>query len=575
MSKEFVKARINLASITKAANQQNELAYFITSKIENYKFSSEYLDSWAQIKYSADDCFLNWVKSLFKDENFIAFYKYLRFPLPSAKLIHDKIEPQLMRVFNSEDAAFRYDVTGKEESDFIQGLNPKQFNQDIFREFLYYHNSIYITDMDNEVVNKPYGYYVDINNVVSIEVKNNKIIRIAYRASVNYEGKVIKGYVYIDKDQYQFIDNDYNEIISSPHDLGYTPAHFIAPSNFDKDPIIKESIFTYVREELEEFVFLKTLLKMTEPNGAIPITTILDVERELDTRDLVAQDLPISANDIQSTATEDILTKKTNKGESLLQAGTINKVPLEAIRNDDGSINMAAVTNYLNFFYIPVDILKYINEKIEALKISIISTVVGDHLESKEAAKNELQIEKSLSVLENTLFSLSETFNRIRKLRDTDYLNLMYGKDRVNNIFIHYGTDFFLDSQTKLFEDLEKAPNSLERKNIIVRINNNKYKNNIEALGRQKILYDLIPYVSDKDFDKAIETQIIDDVIKSYQLRFSYWISQFEALYGDIVNFYNNIESDNATKLTQINTLIIGLIPIQEKKQEIKQEIET
>lgn len=564
MSKQFIESRLNFDSIKKAANQQNELAYFLTSKIENYKYSSEYLKSWAAIKYNTNDCFLTWVKSLFKDENFIAFYKYLRFPLSSAKLIHNKIEPQLMRVFNAEDSYFNYDITGKETSDFIEKLDVKNFNTELFREILYNHNSIYVTEMDSDSINTPYGYFVDINNVVSIEIKNNKINKIAYRGSIIEDGEIIRGYLYIDNLGYKFYDNDYKEIQSAPHDLNSTPAHFILKNSFAKDNIVKESIFTYVREELEEYVFLKTLLKMTEPNGAIPIATTLDTE-SVDERDLKLKDLPESIDDITDSAASNISAKKTNKGEGFLQAGTLFKIPIDAIRDADDKINMDAVKNFLNFFYIPVDILKYINEKIIQIEISIISAIIGDHLEGREGSKNELQIEKSISVLENTLFSLAEKLNRIRKLIDTDKLSLIYGKDMVNEIQIHFGTDFFIDSQTKLFNDLEKAPNALERKNIIVRINNNRYKNNPEILTRQKLLYDLMPYVSDKDFETALDQQLVSDINKEYQLRFVYWITFFEAQYGNIVEFYKNLEMDNFTKLIVINNLIINLIPIQEK----------
>ena len=93
-----------------------------------------------------------------------------------------------------------------------------------------------------------------------------------------------------------------------------------------------------------------------------------------------------------------------------------------------------------------------------------------------------MQIEKSIIVLENTLISLADLFNHIRAISDKNMLALKYGKDRVNEVFVFYGTDFFLESQSKLFIDLEKAPNPIERKNILTRINQNKYKNNQKML---------------------------------------------------------------------------------------------
>ena len=139
-------------------------------------------------------------------------------------------------------------------------------------------------------------------------------------------------------------------------------------------------------------------------------------------------------------------------------------------------------------------------------------------------------------------------------------LGLKYGPERVNEVFIHYGTDWFLDSQTKLFDDLEKAPNPLERKNIIRRISQNRYKNNLDQSARQGILYDLLPYCSDKDFEIARDTETAGDINTRYQLQFNYWISQFEARFGDIVTFWKELTVDNSQKIILINNLIIIII---------------
>ena len=74
-------------------------------------------------------------------------------------------------------------------------------------------------------------------------------------------------------------------------------------------------------------------------------------------------------------------------------------------------------------------------------------------------------------------------------------------------------------------------------------------------------MYDLIPYVSDKDFEAAQTMQIVSDTNKEYQVRFNYWIGQFEALYGDIVTFFKELgDQSTAEKLKQINDLILILI---------------
>jgi len=561
MSKEFIEKAYNYKDITDASTQQDQLSYFIDSKIQDNRTDGDYISKWANRKYQTDDYFLNWIKIIFRTTNFLSFFKYLRYPLPSSKIIHNRIEPQLRRVFNAEDSDFKYDVSNKVLSDFEEDLNIKEFNNNIFKELLYRHNSILIADLSPTEKNKPYRYFLDIKNVVSIEC-TNKINKIAFTGSIKHEGKKIVGYIYIDDDKYQFYDNKYELIAESPHDLGYCPAHFISSNRMGGSFIIRESLFTYIREEIEEYVFLKTLLKMTEPNGAIPITT--KIQAKVNKEEKISGFGEPTIDNAMSSQQAQIYNQNDNNSDGDLQAGTIHEVTIKSIQDNEGKINMDAVKNYLNFFYIPVEILEYINTRIKEIEKSIVSTIVGDFLEGNESAKNERQIEKSISILENTLRSFADSLNRIRRLSDLDILNLKYGKQLVNDIFIYYGTDFFLDSQTKLFEDLEKAPNTLERKNIIVRINQNRYKNNQDQYSRTKLLYDLIPYVSDKDFEFAGD---IDPIIKEYQLRFTYWIAQFEANFGDITQYYNNLDLVTSQKLVVINNLIIELIKKQSNEK--------
>ena len=568
MSKEFIKAGYNSASLQKAVTQEKQLTYILNSSLQDDRVDSQYLIQWAERNYQTSDFFLNWVKSIFKTENFLTFFKYLRYPLPSAKIIHNRIEPQLLRVFHAEDSDFRYDVRSKDYSDFKQDLNIKKFNNEMFEQLLYKHNSLIVSDLDPIITNKPYRYFIDISDVKSLKEESGVIKKIAFKGCINEieieDGKqeVEKelGFIVIDDQSYSFYNEKYDLVSEVAHDLGYCPVHFISPKKVNGDSVVRESLFTYVRQEIEEFNFLKTLQKMTDVNGMIPVVSKIEATKP-------AEDKPNGqpqSSSIVGQMSSAIYSQNSTLGTGDLQPGTIHEIPIDAIRADDGSISMDAVKNYLNFHYTPIEALEFINKRISEIERSIVSTVVGDVLESNEEAKNEDQIAKSVSILENTLRSLAEAFNRIRKLSDFDLLALKYGVERVNEVFIHYGTDFFLESQTKLFDDLAKAPNTLERKNIIVRISNNRYKNNADQLSRQQLLYDLMPFVSDKDFIQALGLGIVSPINKDYQLRFNYWIDQFEALYGDIVTFYKVMDTESkAERLVFINNIVTELIQKQ------------
>jgi hypothetical protein len=553
MSKEFIENQYNKNYLQKAFKQEKQLAYFTMSDMQENYLTTEYLNTWAERKYQTHDYFLNFVKSVFKTDNFLSFFRYLRKPLPSSKLINNKIAPQLRRVFNAENSEFKYIVDGAEDVDFYKLLNIKEFEQELFGRMLFKHNSLVVSDM---VEGNPYRYFIDISDVKSIEkTYDGKIKAVAFKGSI--EGIDEDGYIYIDNKKYSFFDKEYNEINVVEHNLGRCPVHFISPKIIGEGWVVRESIFTYIREELEEYTFLKTLQKMTEPNGAIPIVTQLDIEIE-DSKDIDGNEDEPSSNDMMSSQRAEIQSTNPQSGDSLLQAGSIFKVPV--IDKEDGSIDIETVKNLINFHYLPVEAMKYLQERIKEIEHSIIYTIVGGIIDGlKEGSKNELQVEESLSVLQNTLIYFADSFNYIRKLSDYDMLRLKYG-DRVREISIFYGSDFFLDTESMLYNNLERSKNPIERKSILIRINENRYRGNESKLNRQKILYDIIPYISDQEFEIALNAGRVSNETFELQTRFNYWISQFEALYGDIVSFYQMFDAENAQRLATINNLLTDII---------------
>lgn len=555
MSKQFIEAQYNKNLLEKAVRQERQLSYFTRSSMQEDYLTSEYLETWAERNYQSNDYFLNYVKSIFKISNFLTFFKYLRKPLPSAKLINNKIAPQLRRVFNAENAEFKYVVDGQEDIDFVKLLNIKDFEQEIFGRMLFNHNSLVVSDI---IGNNPYRYFIDIKDVRSVtKTIQGQISAIAFKGSLEFEGEEIDGFIYIDNTVYSFIDKLYNTVRTVEHNLGHCPVHFISPKVVGSEWVLRESIFTYIREELEEYTFLKTLQKMTEPNGAIPIVTKLDVDIIEDGNDIDSS-TEMGSNDIMSSQRAGIKSTNPPKSSSILQAGSVFDVPL--IEKDGGGIDMEAVKNFVNFHYLPVESMNYLKTRISEIEDSIVHTVIGGIINGlKEGSKNEMQVEESLTVLQNTLIYFADSFNYIRKNSDRDMLMLRYGQ-AVREVSIFYGSDFFLDTESMLYKNLDIAQNSIERKNILVRINQNRYKGNENKINRQKILYDLIPYISDKDFEVSISAKMVDEITFLYQTRFNYWISQFESKYGDIVTFYVSLSIEKAQKLILINNLIKEII---------------
>ena len=225
---------------------------------------------------------------------------------------------------------------------------------------------------------------------------------------------------------------------------------------------------------------------------------------------------------------------------------------------------MDFIKNLLTFHYTPVESLEFLEERIKKLESNILISAIGDASESKtpEGSKSDSEI-RSVTVVskQDKLRALSNAMTYCRKLSDKTMLSLAYGKDNVK-VDVFYGSDFFLETEKDLYSMFQLAPNSVERNNILTRLSQTRSMFNKMKYNREFILYKLLPYSNDLDFEKALEREnIVSDEIFVFQTQFSYWIAKFESFYGNIVIFWDNLgEAKESEKIVYINDLIINLI---------------
>jgi hypothetical protein len=564
MSKKFIEGKYGHNSLDLASRQQKQLSYFLTSEIQEEQ-RVDYFEKFANSKYYTGDVFLDWVKGVLKHDNFLSFYKYFRNPNPSSKLINTRVKEPLSRVFFSEDSYFNYLVNGQDVEYPIELED--DFQEKLFETVLFRHNDIIVHDLFD--TNEPYRKFVGIDKVVSIHINEHGkdfIEKIAYTAEVYINEEKVIGYAYLDADKYEFYTKDYELLISEPHDYEQCPATFAVQKNFDTDPIVKLSVFSHLRGDLEEYCFLKTLQRMTNANGVVPIVTKIKTKEMTDDGEDFdhSPGEPTSISQMGSQVSREARGTAGNGKGTLLQPGTIIEVP--AIEKTDGGMDMELAKNFLNFFYAPTEALKYLNERIKELESTIITDSIGDYSEGNEASMTELQASKGFVSREDKLRWLSNTMSFSRMLSDKMMLALKYGKDSIN-VDIFYGSDFFMETQAKLYEMFKIAPNSIERKNILTRLAQRRNMFNKEKSKREVILYKLMPYASDKDFELAVDKDRVDDDIFEFQSRFMYWISKFEATYGNIATFWNDTEGSESEKTILLNNLIFNLIQTQDGKE--------
>ncbi|NQZ55431.1 MAG: hypothetical protein HRS51_02885 [Candidatus Nitrosopelagicus sp.] len=465
----------------------------------------------------------------------------MRFPLPSARVVKNDIEPNLKKVLYSANATFDYDVTNVDKNEINKLLDGNSFADELFNKLLYRHNDILIDDTNSE--GEAYRWFLPIDKVISIKTNKNKITQIAFHGKAVIDNVDVNGIVYIDDQVYSlYVDNKLVKEVT--HDLKVCPANFISLGNMGDSYIVKESIYSYVREELEEFVFLKTLQKVTEPNGAFPILTMLDIDSEEDEED-DSYDVEVMAASVRNTSSQ-----------GTLQAGSVIKTPIRTDVND--KVDTDIVQNLMKMHYIPTDVLNTITERIANIKASIVTTIVGDLTSANASAKNETQVELGVVTLENRLSGLSSQLNAICTSSAKNLLNIAY-PDRVNNVFIHFGTDFYLETVAQMMHDFEFAPNPVERRDALTRMNQSKYKNNSGKRAKQQLLYDLMPYATDVDFNKAVELELVSPENKSLYLRFTHWIAIFNENIGDLSEYYSIFE-DKQEAIKEIRQILINLV---------------
>lgn len=541
MSKEFIEKRVGSADLAEAIRQKKQLREHTVSEVQE-DITISYLDEWAKREYRSNSDFLNYVKVLFRTENFLTFYKYYRKPSPASALINDVIMPALERVFYSDDSYFHYTIKG-ERVNTPEQLETEKFQDKIFREIILNHNSIIIHDLEG--INQACRYLVDIENVVSIESHDSEIERIAFKGWVEIEEEKVYGYIYVDAYEFAFYDNQLKEsepLLVVPHDLGECPADYITPYAMGSKDVVRKGILSYSKEKLEEYDFLKTLQKLTEPSNAFPVIAKLKTtDNKAESQETADTETPLSSG----------LVPKPQGSPT--QPGSLISIPIDGIRNDNNDINMDIVKNFFSHFYAPVEILEFINKRIDQIHNDLIVQILGDFKQKNEDARNELDVKSGYVSMEDRLRVVSKYLSRVRNISDYKFLSLENGPDQVS-VDCFYGSDFFLASENELYTMFKDSPNVLERKHILKKLSSTRNKFNPERAKRDKILYDLIPFISDKDFNASIDRT--DNTTFLYQTRFEYWIGMFEAQYGDIVEFWDGLKDDTITKSYQDSEII-------------------
>ncbi|HEY5590678.1 MAG TPA: hypothetical protein VIK55_06630 [Paludibacter sp.] len=567
--KDFIDSCEYKKEIHEAISYEKKLGYFIQTHLSTDIFTNT--DNNLDELWNTQNPFINWVQSWMRKENFRSYMKFFRHPLPTASLIQDDIIPELKKVFDATNARYDYVFSSNAQKITSAKLLSKYsdyWKTEIFNLLINQHNSIIITDFVDK--RNPYRFTIEIDDVKAIDKTESGAIK-----AIVFEGENDKGeeryYFYTDQFYSVYIENDQIFTLESeiPHDLGVCPADFVSvePINTEKF-VVRKSIFSNFVEKFENYVNYYTLQKMFIPSGMIPVITHYKQNNKPCERSF--------ENGTRCIATETggylgglngVLGNKDSlvpcpvcNSKTIIQAGMVIGLPVPKF-SDDGKAPFDLNANFVKFHYAPVEILTWVNDFVKEKYDEIKYGLVGKGTEQANGqAKNKDQIARGNQTLENTLIELSGKMSKLQTSLDSKLLKIAFGKSFKSN-YIDKGTDFYLDTEFQLRDFLAIAVDTIDKENLISRINFSIYKNNPDALERSNLLYKLLPYSTLTD-DQFI-TMTVDPKMKELRLNFKYYIDAFEAEFGELNVFFNEYFGENismSNKLTVARELLIGKV---------------
>ena len=543
--------------LEKAKKHQKYIQLFIETYLStdelNYVSGDKIASSVIDKFYNTNNPFSVWLQGWMRKDNLRSFLKYLRMPFPTVSLVQDEVEPQLRKVFDSQNSSFEYDFKSESTlNDALKYIDEKGYNEfvknKLFDELFYRHNSILVTDMDSDVENEPVRLFVDISKVVSIDLKKGKdeiewLIWKDYGKvlidNVEYKGEL---YYMFDSENYEVYyqqDDKYILVEQIPHDLGKCPAIFVSPKQLNSDSrIVRKNIFFSNKlDKLEEYVLYRTLLKMTGVNGAFPIISMYKPNKKpcgfkTENGSVCNGGIIYNNNKVTLDGNEPKRCPSCNKNDFSVQPGTIVGLPIPVPPKNTDPKDFKPIdlnANFIKFHHTPVDILNWLENYVKELESDIYYSLVGkDKSEINKEAVNEKQVESQNETFRNNLIRLSNILSIVRQEADSQSLRLRYG-DKFLKASINYGDSFLINTEKSMYEMKTLSQNPVDKKDIQEQIIATKFKNNDKEKNRQLILFNLLPYatVDDDNFMKYLDSFGSESI--ELRLNFNKYIEQLEA----------------------------------------------
>ncbi len=535
------------AQLIKALKHEQRVRFHAEESTDENECSPYLIDFWA------------WVARFLPADKFTMFKNIMGFPIYTNELIKG-IAEEYAKVYESQNSSFTYEFSSETiESEFKAFLRDIDFwsnwKDESAEAMLTAINSILIVDLPAEALEeaRPYYYFQSIDAVEDLAI--NALGGIEYILVKESE----ESYFFIDDFRYaryqKTSQDNFLEVLSSPHGLGYCPATFFWKESIKKKkPLIKRSPITPALTNLNWLLFFETARRCLETYAAYPIiTSFKDKCTYFEQRE--DQQIYCNAGFIdRGLGPVPCPACASNK---IIGPGTWFKVPMPSSKEQANNIDAVKV--------IPAErnSLDYCTERSAEIWDEIFYDCVGyggDDMQSQ--AVNEKQVRAGFESKQNILIGLKENLEASHKFVVDTMARIRYGS-AFKNSTINYGTDFYLKSSSEAVSEYKEAktagvPNYFinHKRNQIDSIST---KGNETDQERLFILKHLEPWL-DMSLSEAKGLQLDLSNREMFMLKsdFSRLILKFESEYGSIVEFGSLI--DFKIKIDRINQQLLKYV---------------
>jgi len=538
---------------------------------------------------------LAWLEQLLPKDKFEKLKQLVRLPLVTNDLVGDIFEG-LSRIFEAQDGLVEVELaTPKLETDFEAyrtSIHEAAFWPGAaFRAAQRAPHSILVADLPAEQSTpypEPYLVLLNIAQVFDTQVKEDGTLEyLLFRQPPvrSEDGQTTYLRVHAYCDGYYRIyqrpeeQEEWTQVTENQHQLGTCPARMLLTDPlFDVASPERDTPITGQLSALDFFVFWDASIEYYKMYGMWPILFSIEESCTYQTGNgEVCQggilnvhagwnmEKDEAGNEAQRI--ERFVQQKCPVCEArkLIGPGSNFKLPAP-------SKEMPEVKQPVGMVKVDIDALTNAREEQQARRRAIIQSCLGGDRETQNAAaKNEDQVQAGFEQKQDVLVHFKGNFEAAQQWALQMLGKLRYGP-QFRRAYVSYGERFYLKTPEELqteFDEAKKAGQpfyELSQKREFLYYT--RYRNNPSLLDRMRILSDLEPYAEQSltEIGTLLSGQMAGPLSTLYEpellrlkARFPYYITLFEAQYGDIRRFGSLQRYHD--KLRLITELLLKLLP--------------